>query len=390
VSGSVAAVEKLQRAAQRYFQRPAAPQVHLDVSRTSLSGYAGRVNLNRNGGVWRVNAALWGVSPGFESNDLGFHTTSDRAGGHAVLLWSKQHPDRWTRSRGAWIARAATWNYNRDVLNNIWFGCANAMFLNYSRINTCVLRGYRSLDDSLTRGGAIAVNPKGRGINTGFGTDSRRRLSLDGYGGKDWDEFGNWGSNNGVTINIKPMSSLTISAGPQISRSRSQAQYVDSFDDRALFAAIDQRQLSMTSRVNWTMNPRASLQVFMQPLLATGGYRAFKELAVPRTYDFTVFEPGMFLSFDAVANRYTIDPDGSGSTAPFSFDDPDFNLKSLRVNAVFRWEFKPGSMLYVVWTEERKDENDPKSFRFRRDVKKLWTAPADDVLLVKIAYWLGR
>jgi hypothetical protein len=146
----------------------------------------------------------------------------------------------------------------------------------------------------------------------------------------------------------------------------------------------------MTSRVNWTMNPRASLQLFMQPLLATGGYRGFKELAVPRTYDFTVFEPGTFLSFDAGSNRYTIDPDGGGSAAPFSFDDPDFNLKSLRVNAVFRWEFRPGSMLYVVWSEERKDENDPKTFRFRRDVKKLWTAAADDVLLAKIVYWLGR
>ena len=86
VSGSANAIEDLQRSSQRYYQRPDAPHLELDPSRTSLGGYTGRVFLNRNSGVWRVNAALWGVSPGFESNDLGFHSRSDRGGTHGVLL----------------------------------------------------------------------------------------------------------------------------------------------------------------------------------------------------------------------------------------------------------------------------------------------------------------
>ena len=114
VSGSETAVADLQRAPQRYYQRPDAPEVSFDPTRTSLSGYAGRVNLNRNAGVWQVNAALWGVSPGFESNDLGFQGSGNRAGGHAVLEWRKQTTDRWTRSRGAWVARAVAWNFNRE------------------------------------------------------------------------------------------------------------------------------------------------------------------------------------------------------------------------------------------------------------------------------------
>jgi hypothetical protein len=390
VSGSEAAIEKLQRAPQRYYQRPDAPQVSFDPRRTSLSGYAGRVNLNRNSGVWRVNAALWGVSPGFESNDLGFHGSGDRAGGHGVLLWSKQQPDRWTRYRGFWAARAWTWNFNRELLNNIWFGCASAQFLNYWFANGCLFHGYRSLDDRLTRGGVIAVNPHGNGFNGGFSTDGRKRISLDGYGGYDSDEFGGWSSNNGVTVSLKGIPSLTISAGPQLNRSRSLAQYVDTFGDRPVFATIDQRQLSMITRVNWTMNPRTSLQVFMQPLLATGGYDAFKELAAPRTFDFREFRPGPFLSFDGAGGRYTIDPDEDGPAEPFSFDDPDFNFKSLRLNAVFRWEFRPGSTLYAVWTEQREDDTHPGSFQFRRDAKKLFAAPSDDVFLVKMTYWLGR
>jgi Domain of unknown function (DUF5916) len=390
VSGSEAAIEKMQRAPQRYYQRPDAPQVSLDPSRTSLRGYAGRVNLNRNSGVWRVNAALWGVSPGFDSNDLGFHGTGDRAGGHGVLMWRKQQPDRWSRERGVWVSRSWTWNFNRQIHGNLWFGCANSLLRNYWRVHGCMSHGYRSLDDSLTRGGPIAVSPQGNGMNLFFSTDRRKPISLEGFSGRDWDEFGGWGTNSGLTISVKPLPSLTFSTGPQLNRSRTLAQYVDTSDDRPVFATTNQTQLSMTTRVNWILNPRASLQLFMQPLLATAGYDGFKELAAPRTYDFREFTTGSGLRLDEVERKYTIEPDEGGRSSPFSFDDPDFNVKSLRVNAVFRWEFRPGSTLYAVWTEQREDDSYPGEFRFRRDARRLFSTPADDVFLIKMTYWIGR
>ncbi len=390
VSGSRAAMTELQRASQRYFHRPDAPQVSFDTTRTSLSGYAGRVNFNRNSGVWRVNAALWGVSPGFESNDVGFHSAGDRAGGHGVLMWSKQQPDRWTRFRGAWIARAWTWNFNRDLHMDLWFGCANATLLNYWHIDGCASHSYRAMDDALTRGGPMSINPQDNGMNVGFRSDGRKWISIEARGGRDWDEFGGQSTDYRITAIIKPLPSLTISAGPQLNRSRDVAQYVDTFDDRAVFAGIDQTQLSMTTRINWIVNPRASLQVFMQPLLATGGYDGFKELAAARTFQFREFASGGLVSLDPSERRYTIDPDAAGSAASFSFDDPDFNLKSLRVNAVFRWEFRPGSTLYLVWTEQREDDSHPGEFRFRRDARRLFSTQPDDVVLLKMTYWLGK
>ncbi len=179
VSGSANAIEDLQRASQRYYQRPDAPHLELDPSRTSLGGYTGRVFLNRNSGVWRVNAALWGVSPGFESNDLGFHSRSDRGGTHGVLLWRKQTPDRFSRSRGWWLAKAWTWNFNREVLNNIWMGCANALLTNYWHVNGCAGYGYRTQQDDLTRGGMQAENPQSNWTHFGFSTDGRKWLSFD-------------------------------------------------------------------------------------------------------------------------------------------------------------------------------------------------------------------
>src|SRR5205814_2309940 len=129
-----------------------APQVSFDPHRTSLSGYAGRMNLNRNEGVWRVNATVWGVSPGFESNDLGFHTNGDRFGAHAVLLWRNETPDRWTRSRSVWIARAWGWNFDRQPVAGIYMGCFNATYLNYWASTICANAGPPGVDDQLTRG----------------------------------------------------------------------------------------------------------------------------------------------------------------------------------------------------------------------------------------------
>ena len=92
---------RLQRASQRYYQRPDAPHVSVDPAATSLSGWSGRVGLNKNSGNLTFNAGLWGISPGFEPNDLGFATQTDRAGGHGLVLFRKLTPDRFTRSRQA-------------------------------------------------------------------------------------------------------------------------------------------------------------------------------------------------------------------------------------------------------------------------------------------------
>ena len=400
VRGSAKAIEDLQRSSQRYYQRPDAPHVELDPHRTSLAGYTGRVFLNRNSGVWRVNAALWGVSPGFESNDLGFHSRGDRAGAHGVLLWRNQTPDRFSRFRGWWVAKAWTWNFNRDVVSDIWMGCADALLTNYWRLNACGGYALRTIKDDLTRGGPTAENPQGNWANVGFGTDGRKWLSFDAWAGQDWDEYGGFSSNGELSMSVKPLPSLSISTGPSLHRSRDLAQYLRTEDDasavatfgqRYVFGTIEQRRLTLQTRVNWVLNPNTSLQIYMQPLVAAGKYGDLKELAAPGTFTFRRYGgAGSSLSHDPAGRTFTVDPDAFGPSGSFSFDDPDFNFKSLRLNAIFRWEFRPGSTLYAVWTEQRKDEADPGVFRARHDLSRLFSASSDDVFLLKMTYWIGR
>jgi hypothetical protein len=400
VAGTATLIERLQRAPQRYYQRPDASYVELDPTRTSLTGFTGRVNLNRQSGLWRVNAALWTGSPGWESNDLGFHSTGDRAGAHAVLWWQGVKPRRFSRSRSMWVAKSWTWNYGRELQSDAVNAQVGNTFMNYWSAGGNFGIRRRTLDDRLTRGGPSATAPGGGFWNGYLNTDTRRWLSLSGNYNWNWNEAGGWSRNASLSVNLKPSPRLTVSTGPQWSRSRSIAQYVttvedatasDTFGSRYVFGELAQSQLTMTTRVSVIVAPTVSLQIYAQPLLAVGDYGDFKELARPRTYDFRHYgAPGASLGYDALARTYTVAPDAAAAAPTFSFDDPDFNFKSLRLNAVFRWELKPGSALYTVWTRQQVDLSNPGVFAPGRDARALFSARGDDVFLVKMAYWLGR
>ena len=133
-----------------------------------------------------------------------------------------------------------------------------------------------------------------------------------------------------------------------------------------------------------------SLQVYVQPLISVGDYWDFKELARPNTFSFSRYgrEIGQ-ISVDT-NRQYTVDPDIDGPADPFTFGDPDFNFKSFKVNAIFRWEWRLGSTLYFVWTENRRDLSNPGVFSPRHDIGRLFSARPDDVFLVRLAYWFSR
>jgi len=400
VQGSKAAITRLQRSSARYYQRPDAPHVQLDPSATSMSGWDGQLDLNKNSGDLQVNASLWGVSPGFESNDAGFLMTADRAGTHAAVTWKKPNPDRWTRSRTLIVAKEWNWNFNREIQSDMIIGLATATLRNYWDVQTQFFYAWPTLDDGLTRGGPSMHRPAGLDIEIGVESDSRKRVGIEFYGSHQTNSEGGFGNSLNLAIDIRPSSSLTISTGPQISRTHALAQYVrtvsdptavPTFGSRYLFADLGQTEVSMTTRLDFIFTPKASLQVYMQPLLSTGNYWGFKELAQPRTFDFLRYgKDAGTLAYDAARQVYTADPDGAGPAAPFTFANPDFNFKSLRANAVFRWEWRLGSILYVVWTQQREDLANPGDFALRRDISSLFSARGDNVLAIKLAYWLTR
>ena len=400
IQGTATTITRAQRAAQRYFQRPDAPHVAVDPTRTSLDGFNGRVNLNRNSGLLHVNAAFWGVSPGFESNDIGFFTTGDRFGGHAVVMWRDVTPGKIVREWNAWAAKWWTFNFGRErqgdgVNSNSW-----VQFNNYWNVSGGLGIFREVLDDRLTRGGPSAILPAATRWNINLNSDERHLLSISA--GYSWSQTEASGSSVGarLSLNIKPSPRLTISTGPEWNENGTVAQYVRSVSDdtafetyggRYVFGHLAQRQLSIPTRANVILSPRVSIQIYAQPLISVGDYGDFKELARPRTFDFLSYGSDIGeLFYEADRDAYRVDPDGAGSAPSFTFGNPDFNLKSLRMNTVFRWEPKPGSAFYAVWTRQQQDGTSPGTFSVGRDSSALFSAPGDDIFLVKVAYWFGR
>ncbi|HXH06633.1 MAG TPA: DUF5916 domain-containing protein [Vicinamibacterales bacterium] len=398
VAGEPAAIARLQRAPQRYFQRPDAPHVRLDPAARALGGWTGSVNLNRNSGIHLVNAALWATSPGFDANDAGFMFSGDRAGMHVVYQWRDPRPVAWARARSLAVAKWYTWNFGRQRQGDGVHLFTSVQLPTYWSLFGGLFAARTVQDDRATRGGPLMVRPGYRGAFLEVETDSRRRVS--GEVGGELLRGTDGGSSVTLSAQIRwrPAAALDVSAGPRVTRRLAQAQYVGTFTDpaavdtygaRYVFAHIDQREVSLQTRVNCLLSPTLSVQVYLQPLVSVGDYDEFKALARPRTYDFVRFgrDRGR-VAFDAGSRSYTVDPGDGG--VPFGFGDPDFNLKSLRVNAVLRWEWRPGSALYIAWTQERRDLAHPGELVFGRDFPTVFRAPADDVVLVKLVWWLSR
>ena len=394
VTGSREYIAGLQRAPRHYFQRPDAGHLSLDDGASSLGGWAGRVALNRQQGSWVFNAALGAISPGFEANDLGYQSRGDTVNAHLASGYSWLHPGRLFRSAQLLGAVARSWDFGGNPIMRNYYLFAYGEFLNYwgGEIDL----GYidASYDKEATRGGVLLRQPPALWGNLHLFGDSRRKLVLSLFAEASRRTDGSWDLGAGPELLWKPRSNVSLSLEPEFEIVRTRRQWVANIDDplmtatcgrRHVFAFLDEKVLSAELRLNWIFSPRISLQAFIQPLLAVGAYSGFKELARPASREFRRYgENGSTIARDG--GRYRVDPDGPGAAAAFFFADPDFNVKSLRGTVVFRWEYRPGSTLYFVWTQNRQDFAHPGDFDLGRDLGDLVSAPGDNVFMLKATY----
>jgi hypothetical protein len=162
-----------------------------------------------------------------------------------------------------------------------------------------------------------------------------------------------------------------------------------------VFAFIKTRTISLDTRVNWTFSPNLTLQLFVQPFIASGAYSSFREFAAPRTVRKLVYgtdigtitrTPGS----SSAGVTYTVDPDGAGPAAPFTFADPDFTTRSLRGSAVLRWEYRPGSTVFFVWTQQRTGSDASGTFDFGSAASAIFRDHPINLFQIKVNYWIGR
>jgi len=287
------------------------------------------------------------------------------------------------------VAVFRSWNFGGDVTWTGLFQNGRFQFLNYYRLNYFMAYNPETVSFRRTRGGPLTVNPAGWDGGMFLRSDDRKSLVFGvGFERSDYQKDADRSWEIETEIEWKPSSSLSLAFTPAFRRSFTSAQYVDTFEDpnaltfgnRYVFADLQQTTLSGGLRLNWVFTPKLSLQLYAQPLIASGDYENFKELARPRSYDFSVFDD----------STLTVDPDGQAGPAKSletKIGNRDFNFRSLRGNAVLRWEYTPGSTLYLVWTQSRSDEEAIGDFRFGRSLNRLFSAKADNIFAIKMTYW---
>lgn len=422
VKGSTEAITDIQESSNHYFQRPDATRFSLDPTATSMSGAEWRLQFERRSGEhWTGSVWLAEVTKGFEINDLGFSGSSERLDGGFRFGYREIEPGDLFRSYNfnfstyhnvshEWLDDPWSWSSWREAyLRGNMSLDARGELLNYWSGHVSLRYAPDGMSRTATRGGPIMEAPGNAQIDLRLNGDRRAMVSWGGNVQLQRDNSGEGGSVQvGTELNVRPSAQVALSMRPRYERQSTPDQYVTAtdvlaytptFGTRYLFADLERTTFSMETRLDWTFTPKLSLQLFAQPLLSSGDFVTYKQLLRPGSFDFLAFRPGVPTSSDQgvrctggaicrIGDEQHVDLDQDGR-ADFDFSDRDFNVRSLVGNAVLRWEYRPGSTLFLVWQRRQTDRVAMGDFDFGRDIGELWEAPADNRFIVKVNYWLG-
>ena len=373
VEGSPGAIARTQRAGVHYYQRPDAGLPY-DTTRTSLAGSAATLVVNKVGGAFRFNSLYERITPGFETNDVGFLSRADLQRTYLEMLWTSRRPRAFWRNATAtlftshqWTASGMPLYHNIDAWTDIQFKNQKSVFVEAwidqwggSMCDRCAFGGpaLRLSPDvtyflQLTDDPRKSVQPLVAAILT-RGDEGRSLL---------------WRVR--PLVRLRAGSQVSGELGARFERNLDATQWVSNIGTgaaaRSRFARLDQRTLGVQARLDYTIRPTLSLQLYGEPFVSVGAYDDLREAVVPR------------------APRY------ADRFRPVEQTVDDFNAKQFRSNAVLRWEYRPGSTLFVVWQQGRDQGNrDPGRFDAWRDYRNLFGARPDNTLLVKASYWFGR
>ena len=400
LQGSTTAIDEAQTSSARYFQRPDNDYVTYDPTRTSLAGHAGSARLTRStskspfsfqtGVAWR--------SPGFEINDAGFMRRADEVNQFTWVAWQFRNPFSIFRRAQINANQWLDWDFGGNLLTVRANTNSHVTFRNNYRMGGGVTWAGERLSNTELRGGPASRWPGGWFYDIYAGTDSRRSL----YGTLEhWGDNGDQGSERQrgyfLQLTYRPTNALTLALNPWIEQRRSEMQYIETSsyegEDRFLFGGIDQDTFSLTVRFDLAITPNLTLQYYGAPFVSSGSYKAIKRITDPQAAAyrdrFALYDDDQ-IRLDAEAGVYEVDENRDGEV-DYRFDRPDFDFRDFNSTMVLRWEYRPGSELYVVWSQARSEELlRPGPLRVGDAYRRLFEAPPHDIFLVKFSKRFAR
>jgi hypothetical protein len=371
VRGSAEAIDTLQQSSVHNYQRPDADYIDYDPTRTSLNGQAGSLSFSKiSGKKVRFNFNSSYKTPGFDINDVGYLKRADTVGQSSWVQFRFDTPTKYYRTFRLNLNQWGGWNFGGDkrymganvnahvVWNSNWDAGVGGNFDG---------SGY---DDRSTRGGPAMRSKTSGNVWYYVDSDSRKPLVASWSGYNYWDESDSSAWQLAPSLTYRATSFLTVTGGLSFEKTNEDSQWVENVENGSstdyVFGRISQTTAAVTARVNYTITPNLTIQVYAQPFVSAGAYSDFKKLVRPNVKPFAD-------QFQACAY--------SGN--------PDFNYKSFRTTNVLRWEYKPGSSLYVVWQQGREGTAEQGRFRFGHDLGDMFDIKGSNVFLVKFSYWFN-
>ena len=357
VTGSKEAIKITQENLTHLFNRTDASHLEVDPNRTSLTGTGGRFGIGKVGGQhWNYNAGFKWLSPELELNDIGFLRSADEMIQYANLRYRTIKPTAVFRDFNMRLDQFSSFDFEGNY-NRIQYELkGSGSFINNWGIDFGAAHKPRIFSNSILRGG-----PRWRFSQENFqylfvGSDQRKKLNgvlgfIHSQAKEDNFSLLKFESE----LNYQPTNALNISLAPEYSISKSQTQYVNQSNynsaTRYILGTIDNHTLTASVRLDYTINPNLSFQYYGQPFISRGRYSDFKYVTNPVAERLTDrFQAYDTNQIDLSRGDFQIDENRDG-TMDYSFANPDFSYVQFNSNLVLRWEYIPGSELFLVWSQ---------------------------------------
>jgi hypothetical protein len=392
VRGSQRAILGQQLSSRRFWQRPDAPHVRVDSSRTSLTGTIFGINHSKlSGEHWLWDIDLFQEGPGYEPNDVGQLGSTDDRGVITSLRYRETDPGRFYRSWLVGFTNVNEWTTGGERTGTWVYPYANVQLPNFWTIGVDGNVMLGGVSDALTRGGPLMEGPHGRGLLLWLAGNpgSRNTWEIN----VDYSSNDRGGSRMGVapSLSLRPGDRWELSFDPRWSKWEEARQFILSraggsaatFGRRYVFSHVDRAEVAARLRLNYTFTPDLTLETYLEPFASSGTFHSFGELRAAGSGD--------LVQYGTEGTTISSNPDGSRTVtaAGGSFPIPsrDFNVRSLRSNLVLRWEWRPGSTAYVVWQQDGFANRDLSDVA-PGDLFDAFEVSRDHYLAVKLSFWM--
>ena len=393
VEGDAPAIALIQQSSAHNLQRPDRKYNIFDPTLTSMSGFSTLTSFNKvTGRHWLYGARVKFDHPTYDTNDIAQLNNADGIQPTVNVTYRETQPNSVLRNYSVRLNWVQEWNWGWDRQNNAIGSTVDLTWLNFWTSSFSLTRNLATKDSGLTRGGPLAGGPRRWTGSLNIGNPASSLTRVSGSLNRTSDELGGWSNRASINMSVRPKPQWQLSLTPSYTQSKDSQQYVttltggreETFGRRYIFSYIDRTTISTQVRLSYTVRPDLTFDLYMEPFAASGDFYDYGELSSPGSLE--------RIKYGESGTTLVTNPDGSQTVtahgATFRLDDRDFNTRSFNSNAVVRWEWLPGSTMYLVWQQQRSEREilaDPVGFG---DAFRSFTVPGTNILLFKTSWWL--